>query len=243
MKKVISLFKLINDREDNLALRHCLVNIKNYNIGTRGIYTLRKIAENRHTPLWEIVKNVNTIGELGRWGTSFYNFSKMINDLDSELHSLALPECVIKISEKLSIEVDSNIQSLIDFTKKMPEDSKISDFLKEFNNKTGVDFGSSDLEEEDDTIKILTMHASKGLGFNKVFVIGFEETFFPNSEQDLDEQRRMCYVSMTRAKEELYLCYSNNIVGPSAQGFKVYRPSPFMTEIPVVCRDIITNDN
>jgi len=87
----------------------------------------------------------------------------------------------------------------------------------------------------------MSMHTSKGLGFRVVFVVGLEESFFPHPEQDLDEQRRLCYVAMTRAKEHLYMCYSTNIAGPVAQGFYVYRPSPFLIEIPEDCAVVIQN--
>ena len=66
----------------------------------------------------------------------------------------------------------------------------------------------------------------------KVFMIGMNQGIFPNPDQDSDEQRRLCYVGMTRSKETLYMCHCEEIVGPSAHGYKQYHPSSFLQEIP-----------
>lgn len=86
--------------------------------------------------------------------------------------------------------------------------------------------------------KILTMHLAKGLEFKVVFLVGMENDIFPNprynTEKQIEEQRRSCYVAMTRAREEFFMCYVARRKGPPIRGpIRLDgRPSPFISEIP-----------
>jgi len=165
----------------------------------------------------------------------------MIESLEENIDNKPVYECVEIFSQIYLEKKTDYITQLYEFSKKIPDESSLEDFIQEFNNKRGLDFGTEDVELEENAVNIMSLHASKGLGFKIIIILGMEDNFFPNPKQDIDEQRRLCYVAMTRAKEELYMCYSQNITGPVAQGFRAYRYSPFLLEIPEDYRLTISN--
>jgi DNA helicase-2/ATP-dependent DNA helicase PcrA len=241
VRNIISVSRLMCDKSDNLALRQVLSSIKKFGIGEKGINNLRKVAEKCDVPLWEILRNRNHLKECRSWGKKYATFSDMIVSLEKEIENKPVHKCVDIFSKIYLQKKTANVEQLYEFSKILPDESSFEDFIQEFNNKRGLDFGTADIDLEENAVNIMSLHASKGLGFKVVFVIGMEKDFFPNPEQDIDEQRRLCYVAMTRAKENLYMCYSQNITGPVAQGFRAYGYSPFLLEIPEAYRLMIPN--
>jgi len=77
------------------------------------------------------------------------------------------------------------------------------------------------------------------IGYDVVFLLGMDQGILPNPSQDENEQRRLCYVAMTRARKELFLCHARLRKGPAAQGWSIYVPSRFLREIPKEHREII----
>jgi DNA helicase-2/ATP-dependent DNA helicase PcrA len=116
--------------------------------------------------------------------------------------------------------------------------------LAEISKNRGVDIvgGGPKPETEEDAIAIMSLHSAKGLGYKIVFVLGMDEGIMPDPNQDEFEQRRLCYVAMTRAKNELFLCHSKMRKGPAAMGHSFYNPSRFLSEIPATCRKIVINN-
>jgi DNA helicase-2/ATP-dependent DNA helicase PcrA len=94
-------------------------------------------------------------------------------------------------------------------------------------------------EEEVNAVSFITMHSVKGLQRKVIFVLGMEKGRFPQLNGDIMEQRRLCYVAMTRAKEKLFLCYAKKREGKSAQGYNFYDRSPFIFDIPDCYREFI----
>ena len=241
VRNIISLSRLICDKSDNLALRQALLSIKDFGIGEKGTNNLRKVAEKHDVPLWEILRNRNHLRECSFWGERYVKFADRIESIEKDIENKPVHECVDIFSKIYLEKKTDNIEQLYEFSKKIPDESSLEAFIQEFNNKRGLDFGTADVDLEENAVNIMSLHASKGLGFKVVFVVGMEDNFFPNPEQDIDEQRRLCYVAMTRAKENLYMCYSQNITGPVAQGFRAYRYSSFLLEIPEDYRLTISN--
>jgi len=87
----------------------------------------------------------------------------------------------------------------------------------------------------------MSMYAAKGLAFKIVFVLGMDEGIMPDPSKDMNEQRRLCYVAMTRARDELFLCPSRQRTGPPVQGFGFLSPSRFLREIPREHAKVIDN--
>jgi len=242
IRKIFAVMRVLSDRSDNLALRLCLKNIKNYGIGKKGINIIRKIEEDLKTTPWDILRNQNKIKECGKWGSKYDKFADMIDNYETAIADKTPEECIQLISKIFVTKNTPNIDQLIEFSRPLHE-LKLADFIQEFNNQRGLELTDENAPTtpDENAVNIMSLHASKGLGFKAVFVVGLEETFFPNPSQDNDEQRRLCYVAMTRAKEQVFMCYSTNIVGPSAFGAQVYRPSEYMTDISEEYRIIIQN--
>jgi len=234
--------RIICDRADNLALRVCLQYIKNYGIGKVGIRILRKISEDQNTNLWDVLRDGKSIDACGKWGDNYEDFADFIDALDEKLSDKNPEECITELSKIFVQNPTSYIEQLIEFSRPH-EELSLENFIQEFNNQKGLELKNENVPTTPDqnAVNIMSLHASKGLGFKVIFLVGLEEDFFPNPAQDHDEQRRLCYVAMTRAKEQLFMCYSTNIVGPVAFGTRVYRPSSYMNEIPVACKTIIQN--
>ena len=175
-----------------------------------------------------------------KWGPKYEKFADMIDNLEIAITDKSPEECIQLISKIFVSKNTQNIDQLIEFSRPLHELTLIN-FIQEFNNQRGLELTDENAPTTPETnaVNIMSLHASKGLGFKAVFVVGLEETFFPNPSQDNDEQRRLCYVAMTRAKQQLFMCYSTNIVGPVAHGAQVYRPSEYMTDIPETYRIII----
>lgn len=91
---------------------------------------------------------------------------------------------------------------------------------------------SREPDEEGDAVLFITMHSVKGLQRKVIFVLGMEKGRFPQMDGNIEEQRRLCYVAMTRAEEKLFLCYAKKREGKMAQGYAFYDKSPFISEIP-----------
>ena len=120
----------------------------------------------------------------------------------------------------------------------------VSDFVDELHKNRSLDLAGGTAEPTEDgenAVSVLTMHASKGLGFDAVFILGMEDGSLPSPNHDMDEQRRLLYVAMTRAKNELYLCTSQTRVGPPARGFQLYMASRFLNEVPSELTNQIIN--
>jgi DNA helicase-2/ATP-dependent DNA helicase PcrA len=120
----------------------------------------------------------------------------------------------------------------------------MEDLLREINKIRGVDLagGGPEPETKEEAVAIMSVHSAKGLGYRIVFILGMDLGIMPDPNQDECEQRRLCYVAMTRAKEELFLCHSKMRKGPAARGLSFYKVSKFLIDIPKEHRDVIDNE-
>jgi DNA helicase-2/ATP-dependent DNA helicase PcrA len=229
VKKIIALMRIINDRTDNLAIRFFLENVKKFGIGDKTIRIIKKVSLDKHVPIWEVLTNPSKY-ECGKMGNKISKFYEFINILDEDIGDDA-DECINKIASSLSIPVTNEVRELSDISDNLEKDSGISDLLKMIIKERRKEAGEIK-EKEKNGVNVMSMHASKGLGFKIVFITGMEDDLLPRYDRDIDEQRRLCYVAMTRAKEQLYMSYCREITGPAAQGHKKYNPSLFLGDIP-----------
>lgn len=127
----------------------------------------------------------------------------------------------------------------------IPDDWSLYDLIQEIRGLKGEKSADprESSEEENNAVLFITMHSVKGLQRKVIFVLGMEKGSFPKLDGDIEEQRRLCYVSMTRAEEKLFLCYANKREGRLAQGFNFYDKSPFIFDIPYSYREFIKPDD
>jgi len=241
---ILAHIRFVLVKEDNLALRRSLSTPTGSGIGYVAQKRLRILGEQCNSSLWEIIVNASKYPELDRWKSQFKKFELEINLIEKEINELPSEQAVKSIAKRMGTAKLANVSRLSEFAKSLPEKSNCDHLLAEISKSRGVDIagGGPKPETEDDAIAIMSLHSAKGLGYKIVFVLGMDEGIMPDPNQDEFEQRRLCYVAMTRAKNELFLCHSKMRKGPAAMGHSFYDPSRFLSEIPATCRKIITNN-
>ena len=228
IKDILAYFRLIINPNDDEALKR-IINFPRRGIGLTTIQNLNLIANNNNTTIWKIIKsldkyeiNINkgTIKKLEEFSLFINNF--IINAKKKEAFILA--EEIIKqtgllssLSADTSMEGISrldNVQELLNGLKNFcesNENNKLSDFMQEVSLLTDQD---QEKEDDDNKITLMTVHAAKGLEFPYVFIVGLEENLFPNvmsseSQESLEEERRLFYVAITRAEKRLFISFAS----------------------------------
>ena len=246
IKDTIAYLRLIQNNNDNLSLKR-IINEPKRGIGKTSLDKIEQIAIEREQSMYEIIKNSDQYG-LNRVYLNSRDFINIIEELKQQKEKLSISELIKMTLKKTgytkaleaekTIEAENRIANLeefltvaIEFEEEFAENS-LSDFLE------GITL-SSDLdnidEEEEETVTLMTLHSAKGLEFAVVFLIGMEEGIFPGRQsmmepQELEEERRLCYVGITRAKENLFLTCSKQ---RTIFGSTSYNPvSRFLEEIP-----------
>ena len=246
IKDTIAYLRLIQNNNDNLSLKR-IINEPKRGIGKTSLDKIEQIAIESEQSMYEIIKNSDQYG-LNRVYLNSRDFINIIEELKQQKEKLSISELIKMTLKKTgytkaleaekTIEAENRIANLeefltvaIEFEEEFAENS-LSDFLE------GITL-SSDLdnidEEEEETVTLMTLHSAKGLEFPVVFLIGMEEGIFPGRQsmmepQELEEERRLCYVGITRAKENLFLTCSKQ---RTIFGSTSYNPvSRFLEEIP-----------
>jgi DNA helicase-2/ATP-dependent DNA helicase PcrA len=236
IKDLISYLKLIHNEKDDVSLLR-VINYPKRGIGNKTIENLSIIARSNNTSLFESISSGKEL-----------EFKKIIEELKKDKDKMSLTDFIdlvliksgIKkdLEEEKTLEADIRLENLEEFksiTKSFEENEGLTgldDFLDELSLVSDVSDTKNDSLEE--KITLMTMHAVKGLEFDYVFVVGFEEGIFPHnnsmdSSEDLEEERRLCYVAITRAKKQLYLINARSrlLFGKVSSNI----PSRFINEI------------
>lgn len=255
IKDALGYLRLMNNRNDDAAFER-IVNTPTRGLGEKTLETIRMTARDRGTTLWQA--GVQLIEEKvlsGRAASSFSRFIELINALEDDTFDLALHEQfdqVIKSSglfamyemekgEKSKARIE-NLEELVTAARQFekPEEADDMSMLSAFLSHAALEAGEGQADEFTDAVQLMTLHSAKGLEFPLVFMVGVEEGMFPNqmSAEDaarLEEERRLCYVGMTRAMEKLYITYAEmrRVYGQD----KYHKPSRFIREIPESCVD------
>lgn len=214
IKDMISYIRLILNPNDDFSLRR-IINRPKRGVGAASLEKLENIAKNQNLPLFETLNNTSNLGKKSQLMlTQLYedilelkekdNFYDIINELDE---TFKLKEFYKELQEG-----DDKIANIDEFLA-MLKDALVNEpnfDLEEFLNELSLQSEQDNISE--DGISIMSVHASKGLEFNHLFVIGMEEGFFPliGDHTDIEEERRLAYVAITRAKKTLTLSYSNS---------------------------------
>ena len=259
IKNALSYLRLVVNRNDDTAVER-IINVPVRGIGGRTLDTIRNAASENGDSLWgSCVRCINESILSSRAANSVLAFLELIDKLESgssgmELHQKA--EYVIVQSglinhhekeggEKARSRIE-NLEELVNACSNFDAQELIADedegidltsnsFLKAFLDQASLDAGDTQASENDDAVQLMTLHSAKGLEFPLVFLAGMEEGLFPHKMSmdniaGLEEERRLCYVGITRAKEKLYLSYaeSRRLHGDVT----LCRPSRFIKEIP-----------
>ena len=247
VKDMLAYLCVLNNPLDDLRLRR-IINNPPRGIGATTVDKVAALAESQGASLYEIIRNADLFPELKSAASKLLKFADLIDGLRRQGAELALPEfydavCdqtgyVKALEEKNDMESRGRIENvqelksnILGFLEQDPEDATLSGFLNEIALYTDLD----SVEASDDTVTLMTIHAAKGLEFPAVYVVGMEEGIFPGAsaqydQEELEEERRLCYVAMTRAKEKLTLTNARQrmLYGRTSTN----RPSRFLDEIP-----------
>ncbi|QJC28614.1 AAA family ATPase [Enterobacteriaceae endosymbiont of Plateumaris consimilis] len=264
IKNTLSYLKLISNYNDDSSFER-IINIPKRRIGVVTINTIKSIAKQLNLTLWKasnfiINEKKNILSKITY--NSLKKFVYLIKSLKENTINYSLPikiEKIIKSSGLWNLYLQNNdelnntkinnlkelINSAVQFTKFKSNSnlnlSKDDDNLIEFLSQTILEYESKNEQKEDknnDFVQMMTIHSSKGLEFNQVFMIGMEEGIFPNKTSSskneyLYEERRLAYVGITRAKKKLILTYTKKryFYGKEVDSL----PSRFINELPDNC--------
>ena len=246
VKDMLAYLAVLNNPADDLRLRR-IINNPPRGIGAATVDTVQRLASEQGVPMLEVIRRADEYADLSRSATKLRLFAAMLDELrdaqeDEELPTLYDLVCrksgyTRALEEKNDMESRGrleNVQELksniLAFLESEPEDATLSGFLNEIALYTDLD-GASD----DNAVTLMTMHSAKGLEYPCVYVVGMEEGVFPGQralgeEDELEEERRLCYVAMTRAKEKLTLTNAKQrmLFGRTTAN----APSRFLEEVP-----------
>jgi len=249
VKDMLAYLAVINNPGDDLRLRR-IINNPPRGIGSKSVEMAERQAEAEGVPLFEIVRNAKNYPALERAAARFAAFAALIEGCASLLETLSLPEfyeeLLFRTGYLAMLEAKDDLESRARAENVRELKSSIVSFLEDTDDPTLNGFLEeialyTDIEQYDQTADaavMMTIHSAKGLEFPHVFLVGMEEGLFPGARaigeaDEMEEERRLCYVAITRAKQTLTITYARQrmLYGRTM----VNRPSRFVDEIPQSC--------
>lgn len=246
IKDIVSYLAVINNPSDNVRLQR-IINVPKRAIGDTMFANVLEIGAGLGMSAFEVCERADEFQKTSRSASKLMNFTKMIRDFQECIENgMGLNDLlqevldVTKYLDYLQEEPETyedrvnNIKELSSMFIKYEEESEdanLSEFLEDIALISDID----SYNEDEDAVVLMTLHSAKGLEFPVVFIPGMEEGIFPGnqsmfSEEDLEEERRLAYVGITRAKKKLYLISSQQrmLYGQTSRNM----PSRFLREIP-----------
>ena len=235
IKDIIAYLRLIQNTSDNLSFKR---------IGKTSLDKIEQIANEIESSMYEVLKNADQY-DLNRVFLKSRDFINQIEELrNKELTISELIKTTLKktgylstLEQEKTIEAENRIENLnefltvaIEFEEESAE-ATLSEFLEGITLSSDID----NLEEQEDSVTLMTLHSAKGLEFPAVFMVGMEEGIFPgyksiSEPREMEEERRLCYVGITRARENLFISFAKQrtIFGSTSYN----QVSRFVKEIP-----------
>lgn len=227
IKDLLCYLRFVVNQNDEQALRR-IINLPKRGIGPTSIDKIVVLANEMDTTLWTVISNIlqymsgRTANQIDDFATMIRSFMVVISQKDAYEASnyIAKQSGLLKeLYDDKTIEGVNryeNVQELLNAIKEFVDNPEVEDkslgaFLQEVSLITSVD---EDEDEDQDKVTLMTIHMAKGLEFKNVYLVGMEEDLFPSqmmltSRADLEEERRLFYVAITRAKQKLFLSYAN----------------------------------
>ena len=262
IKNALAYLRLVINKDDDTAVER-VINVPTRGIGGRTIEQVRSVAREKNCSLWQAcVSCVNESLMTSRASNAVLGFLELIDELGLACGELELAEKAEHIinhtgliqhhekegGEKARARIE-NLEELVTAANSFDDpdidegfDLKSNAFLSAFLDKAALDAGETQADESEDAVQLMTLHSAKGLEFHLVFLAGMEEGLFPHKMSmdnlaGLEEERRLCYVGITRARTKLYLSHaeSRRLHGD----VNLCRPSRFINEIPTELLDEI----
>ncbi len=246
IKDMLAYLRLVFNPNDNISLIR-IVNEPSRKIGVTTVEKVAKVAAENNVSMFEVMKNADKFTELIKSAVKLKDFTTLIDDI-REKSDMSSPSEILETLYKRSgyelmllaentVENQTRIENIHEFIVSAREYEKSTQepTLSEFLESTALVSDVDNYDEEQESVVLMTLHSAKGLEFPIVFMCGMEDGLFPSqrsmySEEEIEEERRLCYVGITRAKKELYLTYAQC---RSMYGGSTYsKASRFLDEIP-----------
>ena len=245
IKDIISYLRLAQNPSDNLSLTR-VINEPKRGIGKTSLEQVEQLANHNEVSMYEVIKDANLYG-LNRVYLKSREFVDLIEDARAKKDTMSVSEFIqymlkksgyIKaLEDEKTIEAENRLENLEEFLtvamefEKEEAENTLQDFLEGMTLSSDID----NVEEAEDSVTLMTLHSAKGLEFPVVFLVGMEEGIFPGfrsigEPEAIEEERRLCYVGVTRARENLFLTCSKmrTVFGSTSCN----APSRFLEEIP-----------
>ena len=245
IKDTIAYLRLIHNQADNLSLQR-IINEPKRGIGSTSMEKIESIGAANNISMYNVIKNAEQYG-LNKVFLNSREFINTIEDLASKKDKMLISELIKEVLNKTgytralelenTAQAESRIENINEFLTVAMEfeeenaENSLAEFLESITLSSDID----GMEETDDSVTLMTLHSAKGLEFPVVFLIGMEEGLFPSyrsigEQRELEEERRLCYVGITRAREYLFLtCAKQRTIFGSTTFNKISR---FIEEIP-----------
>lgn len=247
IKDIIAYLKLVYNTSDSQSLKR-IINVPKRSIGTATVSKVEELASQHNIAVYDVIENIELYEELaGKTGIKLREFAQVIKKLQTAREKFPLHEFITYILDETGYlkelkEEDSeesearilNLQELVNVAKEF-EPEEPENVLGEFLAQVALVSDVDDLEEGSSSVTLMTIHSAKGLEFPIVFLAGLEEGIFPhgrslNDNSEMEEERRLMYVGITRAMKTLYMsCAKRRQMWGE---YKYYEPSRFIGEIP-----------
>lgn len=244
IKDTIAYLRLIENTNDNLSLQR-IINEPKRGIGKTSMEKIEEISNSVGISMYDVIKKSDEFG-LNKVFANSREFINTIEELKSKKDEILVSELIKEVLNKTgytkALEMENtaqaenrieNLEELLTVAMEFEEEAEnsLENFLESITLASDVD----DLEESDEAVTLMTLHSAKGLEFPVVFLVGMEEGIFPSYKsigepKELEEERRLCYVGLTRAEDFLYLtCAKQRTIFGSTSCNKISR---FIEEIP-----------
>lgn len=243
IRDALAYLQVIANPADGVRLQR-IINEPKRGIGTSSVTSIESIAQGLGISMFDVIKSADQFPMLSRSSKKLIEFGKLIDELICDAQSMSLYDLFNSVMERTgyirSLELDAetykdrteNLDELANNLKTYGEENPelgLNDFLQEVALMTDIDNYNADAN----AVIMMTVHAAKGLEFTNVFIAGMEETIFPslmNGDGDIEEERRLAYVAITRAKKRLYITRAKTRMVFGSTKFN--QASRFISEIP-----------
>ncbi|MCM3585408.1 DNA helicase PcrA [Mesobacillus maritimus] len=225
IKDILAYLRLISNPDDDISLQR-IINVPKRAIGSTSIDKIANFAQIHDMSMYQALESVELIGLSPKATKAAAGFRDLIGNYTNMQEYLSVTELVEEILDKSgyremlkaekSLESESRLENLDEFLtvtnafEENSEDKSLTGFLTDLALVADIDKLDDDSQKSSDAVTLMTLHSAKGLEFPVVFLIGVEEGVFPHSrslmeEAEMEEERRLAYVGITRAEEELYI--------------------------------------
>jgi len=249
IKDIIAYLSVIANPSDNIRLRR-IINVPKRQIGDTTCDTIASLAASKGVTMFEIAEHAFMYPELSRSSPKLKDFTQIIRELQEYAACHTVPEIVTEVVARVKykemlIDMDEidKVELVTELTSSavMYNDTTPEPTLNGFLEDIALVSDTDNYDENTDAVTLMTVHSAKGLEFPVVFLPGFEEGVFPSqmsmAEGNIEEERRLAYVAVTRAKQRLYITYTQSRLLYGASSASI--PSSFLGEIPDELKDFV----